>query len=713
MHHYAPISKVEAQADGTIKVWGVASAECEDNDGETITAAAMEEALPGYMEWGAIREMHQPIAAGNCIEATVNKATGETLICAHITDPNSVKKVQTKTLKGFSIGGVATQTDPLNKKIITGLKLNEISLVDKPANPKAAITLWKADMSTSVQTPVAPVVTGEQLGNEIEAIVKGDVMSIGDLMALVKAAATAKGMCEHDVVKGEKCEQCEGGIAKGMGMDALLKRYFTEQERHDAALAGKAMPDGSFPIENEEDLKNAIQAHGRAKDPAAAKKHIETRAKEMGKEDLLPDDWEKVAKAAGGAINAVEPGSPEAPPATAGVAPTGGTNAEGGGTSKAAGTTQSDPGAPGTNAALGASGAVTKSDVVGPATAGGPDAAVKTPSGPGTIPGGTAPNADTPMLPKPTIGHLVTFKWGNEEVGGNIADIRELPEGGNEVVVKNGPAMLAVNSDKLIHHELNGDKVHWTVTLEPQGEYVAAKAAQSERITAALKKAFKGENSLQKGMWTVANWADTLQDIYWIMKDVKWESVSEDDEKDDSLERRIAMWLNAGGKLMLEYAEDQLKEMFTGVADPDNICEFVIELCSKPGELKKFAEGGVPLGKLIQKAVGGAVVDTTALESVIQKAADAAVQKVTGELQKAHALELDTLQKRIKMLEDQPAPIKGLSKAVGRTEDGQGDDTNQPTVTPVKKADGSTDEAATAIKKSLSQPVPFQRPIDR
>jgi hypothetical protein len=36
-------------------------------------------------------------------------------------------------------------------------------------------------------------------------------------------------------------------------------------ERRKLADQGKALPDGSFPIRNREDLKDAIQSHGRAK----------------------------------------------------------------------------------------------------------------------------------------------------------------------------------------------------------------------------------------------------------------------------------------------------------------------------------------------------------------------------------------------------------------------------------------------------------------
>ena len=71
------------------------------------------------------------------------------------------------------------------------------------------------------------------------------------------------------------------------------KRDFSDKERKTLAASGKALPDGSFPIENEEDLHNAIQAIGRAKDPAKAKAHIRTRAAAMGATGALPDSWGK------------------------------------------------------------------------------------------------------------------------------------------------------------------------------------------------------------------------------------------------------------------------------------------------------------------------------------------------------------------------------------------------------------------------------------
>ena len=51
------------------------------------------------------------------------------------------------------------------------------------------------------------------------------------------------------------------------------------------------MPDGSFPIRNRSDLRNALRAIGRARNPEAARVHIEHRARQLGLTGMMPDTW--------------------------------------------------------------------------------------------------------------------------------------------------------------------------------------------------------------------------------------------------------------------------------------------------------------------------------------------------------------------------------------------------------------------------------------
>ena len=66
---------------------------------------------------------------------------------------------------------------------------------------------------------------------------------------------------------------------------------FNQMQRRRLAAKRQAMPDGGFPIRNVADLKNAIQAFGRAKNKPAVKAWIKKRARELGATNLLPDSW--------------------------------------------------------------------------------------------------------------------------------------------------------------------------------------------------------------------------------------------------------------------------------------------------------------------------------------------------------------------------------------------------------------------------------------
>ena len=68
---------------------------------------------------------------------------------------------------------------------------------------------------------------------------------------------------------------------------------FTQNQRERLAKKGHALKDGSFPIRNKSDLKNAIKTWGLAKksNKAKAKKFIKLRAKQLNATELLPSTW--------------------------------------------------------------------------------------------------------------------------------------------------------------------------------------------------------------------------------------------------------------------------------------------------------------------------------------------------------------------------------------------------------------------------------------
>lgn len=70
------------------------------------------------------------------------------------------------------------------------------------------------------------------------------------------------------------------------------KTDFSHSERKDLAKKGEAMPNGKYPIRNSQDLKDAIKLSGASDMPKEkVKAWIKKRAKELGLESELPEEW--------------------------------------------------------------------------------------------------------------------------------------------------------------------------------------------------------------------------------------------------------------------------------------------------------------------------------------------------------------------------------------------------------------------------------------
>jgi hypothetical protein len=247
---FAPLQKIEKNDNGTLRVWGVASTESVDEVGEVVTTAAMKAALPGFFKHGtgALREMHQPIAAGTVDDAHIDDE-GDTLIIATVVDKAAIDKVLLGVYKGFSIGGRVKERDPLKRHVITKLDLGEISLVDRPCNPDAVLDIWKTDLGI------------EMVDSEEDAL--DDITALpGMAQAIIKAS-----------------------------LDHFSKLGITREQRVADAAAGAAMSDGSFPIHTKEDLQSAIRLAGSTKDPDAAQQHFAKRAADIGLPSLVPHIW--------------------------------------------------------------------------------------------------------------------------------------------------------------------------------------------------------------------------------------------------------------------------------------------------------------------------------------------------------------------------------------------------------------------------------------
>ncbi len=131
-------------------VTGYASTPALDSQGEIVEKEAITKALDGYLgmwdeekkrwTYGGIREMHQLSAVGKTMKAKVDEKG--LYIEGKVVDKDAWEKVKEGVYAGFSIGGKITKQ--VGNRI-KDLKLSEISLVDRPANPEAVFAMVKID----------------------------------------------------------------------------------------------------------------------------------------------------------------------------------------------------------------------------------------------------------------------------------------------------------------------------------------------------------------------------------------------------------------------------------------------------------------------------------------------------------------------------------------------------------------------------------------
>lgn len=133
---FIPITKIDEDEH---MVYGWASTPQLDSDGEVIAVEALEKALPKYLQFPTIREMHQPKAVGTTKNAEVSEKG--LYIGAKIVAEDAWKLVKEGVYTAFSVGGNIVEKV---KNVIHDMELIEISLVDVPANKGAVIELWKS-----------------------------------------------------------------------------------------------------------------------------------------------------------------------------------------------------------------------------------------------------------------------------------------------------------------------------------------------------------------------------------------------------------------------------------------------------------------------------------------------------------------------------------------------------------------------------------------
>ena len=316
--------------DGYMRVKGLATDATLDLDEQICDPEWLKTAMPEWFKIGNIREMHQSKAIGKAMEME-QSGTGF-VVEAKIVDSEAARLVEEGIYTGFSVGIKGARVEKSESApggMIRSGKIVEVSLVDRPANPSCVIELAKSVKGELVKG--AAMADIEKDAIDTEAIMTEPEGAPTELYEAIQTCTACAGTGKKTNTASEEfdtpCEVCNGTGEQPEGLvddqlqnsptipqnmdnvtanrdikaadadDAEVtepeveKKDYTQAERELAGDKGEALPDGSYPIKTVGDLKNAIQAFGRAKDPAKVKAHIKTRAKALGREDLIPDKW--------------------------------------------------------------------------------------------------------------------------------------------------------------------------------------------------------------------------------------------------------------------------------------------------------------------------------------------------------------------------------------------------------------------------------------
>jgi hypothetical protein len=298
---WAPITKSEKQNDGTLVVYGPAASSALDRDQQRLSGDWLDAAMPRWLaEGGGVREQHDPKRAVGVGVGLSKADDGSHLLTAKIVDPVAVKKIEHGVLRGFSVGIKNPRLEMGKADAPNGLVVDgdviEVSVVDRPANGECMFQLAKADAAgdlTLVEDPhvITKVEETETFGlpaelyDRLAAPVKEALAELAASGAAVSAEA-AKADSSGDVPPVVVNVAVQ---APGAGLD---KADLSAAGRKKAAASGAAMSDGSYPINTKADLRKAIRAVGRGgAEHDAIRKHIVKRAKALGLEAMVPDNW--------------------------------------------------------------------------------------------------------------------------------------------------------------------------------------------------------------------------------------------------------------------------------------------------------------------------------------------------------------------------------------------------------------------------------------
>lgn len=253
---WAPITKVEDQPDGTVMVYGPMSDAGLDRDKQGMNQDWLDKAVPAWMrEAGNVREQHLSTRAVGVGVQLDRRDDGTFDLGSHVVDPVAVAKVKAGVLKGYSVGIKDPQINMgkaefPNGEIIGG-SIVEVSLVDRPANPRTMFTMVKADNAGEPEEVEEPTVEEIDEAEETEA----EVEEVDDTQAGADAAA-------EQTVSEDVALKLDGMLAQLTAIKASLVRPAAQISKTDKpsdldAIVDAAVAKATAPLKDELTLVKA------------------------------------------------------------------------------------------------------------------------------------------------------------------------------------------------------------------------------------------------------------------------------------------------------------------------------------------------------------------------------------------------------------------------------------------------------------------------